>query len=101
MKNILSSLTIIIFINVSAQSSYFPSKETWETKPPSFFQYDSKKLDKAIDFVIKTQNDGNKDLRVEILKGFSSEPYHSILGPTKKKGETNGIIIKDEIVIAY
>ena len=100
MKNILSSLTIIIFINVSAQSSYFPSKETWETKPPSFFQYDSKKLDKAIDFVIKTQNDGNKDLRVEILKGFSSEPYHSILGPTKKRGETNGLIIKDGYVIA-
>tara|TARA_E500000331_G_scaffold179570_2_gene172963 strand:+ start:4929 stop:6086 length:1158 start_codon:yes stop_codon:yes gene_type:complete len=100
MKNILSSLTIIIFINVSAQSSYFPSKETWETKPPSFFQYDSKKLDKAIDFVTKTQNDGNKDLRVEILKGFSSEPYHSILGPTKKRGETNGLIIKDGYVIA-
>ena len=100
MKNILSSLTIIIFINVGAQSLYFPSKETWETKPPSFFQYDSKKLDKAIDFVIKTQNDGNKDLRVEILKGFSSEPYHSILGPTKKRGETNGLIIKDGYVIA-
>ena len=100
MKNILSSLTIIIFINVSAQSSYFPSKETWETKPPSFFQYDSKRLDKAIDFVTKTQNDGNKDLRVEILKGFSSEPYHSILGPTKKRGETNGLIIKDGYVIA-
>ena len=100
MKKNLSILTIIIFINLSAQTSYFPSKETWETKPPSFFKYDSKKLDKAIDFVIKTQNDGNKDLRVEILKGFSSEPYHSILGPTKKRGETNGLIIKDGYIIA-
>ena len=100
MKKNLSILTIIIFINLSAQSSYFPSKETWETKSPSFFKYDSEKLDKAIDFVIKNQNDGNKDLRVEILKGFSSEPYHSILGPTKKRGETNGLIIKDGYVIA-
>lgn len=44
-----------------------------------------KKINQAIDFVIKNQNPGNKDLRVEILKGFSSEPYHSILGPTKKR----------------
>ena len=100
MKNILSTLTLLIFININAQNSYFPSKGNWETKSPSSFKYDSKKLEKAIDFVIENQNNGNKDLRVEILKGFSSEPYHSILGPTKKRGETNGLIIKDGYIIA-
>jgi len=93
-------LPIIFFISNSySQTTYFPS-EKWETKSPSEFGYNEKKINEAIDFVIKNQNPGNKDLRVEILKGFSSEPYHSILGPTKKRGETNGLIIKDGYIIA-
>ena len=67
---------------------------------PSDFNYDSKKIQEAIDFVVENQNNGNKDLRVEILKGFSTEPYHSIKGPTKKRGNTNGLIIKDGYIIA-
>ena len=93
-------LIILFFISNSySQTTYFPS-EKWETKSPSEFGYNEKKINQAIDFVIKNQNPGNKDLRVEILKGFSSEPYHSILGPTKKRGETNGLIIKDGYIIA-
>ena len=85
MKNILSILAILFLLNINAQNPYFPTKGNWETKSPEFFKYDSRKINKAIDFVIKNQNNGNKDLRVEILKGFSSEPYHSIKGPTKKE----------------
>ena len=93
-------LLILFFISNSySQTTYFPS-EKWETKSPSEFGYNEKKINQAIDFVTKNQNPGNKDLRVEILKGFSSEPYHSILGPTKKRGETNGLIIKDGYIIA-
>lgn len=94
-------LLLILFIasNSYSQSNYFPS-EKWETRSPSEFGYNEKKINQAIDFVIKNQNPGNKDLRVEILKGFSSEPYHSILGPTKKRGETNGLIVKDGYIIA-
>jgi CubicO group peptidase (beta-lactamase class C family) len=96
MKNILSIIAILFFLNVNAQNSYFPTKGNWETKSPEFFKYDSRKINKAIDFVIKNQNNGNKDLRVEILKGFSSEPYHTI----KKRGESNVLIIKDGFIIA-
>ncbi len=93
-------LLILFFVSNSfSQTTNFPS-EKWETKHPSEFGYNEKKINQAIDFVIKNQNPGNKDLRVEILKGFSSEPYHSILGPTKKRGETNGLIIKDGYIIA-
>ena len=93
-------LVILFFVSKSfSQTTYFPS-EKWESKSPSEFGYNEKKINQAIDFVIENQNPGNKDLRVEILKGFSSEPYHSILGPTKKRGETNGLIIKDGYIIA-
>ena len=100
MKKILSILLLTIFISVTSQESYFPNKENWKRKSPSDFNFDSKKLQNAINFVIDNQNKGDKDLRVEILKGFSTEPYHSIKGPTKKRGETNGIIIKDGYIIA-
>ena len=100
MKKNLSILLITIFFSASCQDLYFPSKGNWEVKLPSDFNYDSKKIQKAIDFVIENQNNGNKDLRVEILKGFSTEPYHSIKGPTKKRGETNGLIIKNGYIIA-
>ena len=93
-------LVILFFVSKSfSQTTYFPS-EKWESKSPSEFGYNEKKINQAIDFVIENQNPGNKDLRVEILKGFSYEPYHSILGPTKKRGETNGLIIKDGYIIA-
>ena len=100
MKKILSLLTIIFFININAQNSYFPTKGNWETKSPEFFKYDSKKINKAIEFIIENQNNGDKDLRVEVLKRWSIEPYHTIKGPTKKRGETNGLIIKDGYIIA-
>jgi CubicO group peptidase (beta-lactamase class C family) len=100
MKKNLSILLITIFFSANCQDLYFPSKGDWEVKLPSDFNYDSKKIQEAIDFVVENQNNGNKDLRVEILKGFSTEPYHSIKGPTKKRGETNGLIIKDGYIIA-
>ena len=100
MKKFLSLLTIIFFINVNAQNTYFPTKGNWETKSPEFFKYDSKKINKAIEFIIENQNNGDKDLRVEVLKRWSIEPYHTIKGPTKKRGETNGLIIKDGYIIA-
>ena len=100
MKKNLSFILIIFFLTANSQDSYFPGKNNWDVKSPSEFNYDSKKIQKAIDFVIDNQNKGDKDLRVEILKGFSSEPYHSIKGPTKKRGESNGLIIKDGYIIA-
>ena len=100
MKNKLSIILITFFLSANSQDSYFPSKENWEVKSPTDFNYDSKKIQEAIDFVIKNQNKGDKDLRIEILKGFATEPYHSIKGPTKKRGESNGLIIKDGYIIA-
>ena len=39
-------------------------------------------------------------MRIAILKGFSREPYHQILGPTKKRGGPAGMILKDGYVVA-
>ena len=79
--------TFSIFYQISfAQKQYFPPQNEWATKSPSDFGINAEKLKKAVDFAEAIEYSGAKDLRVAILKGFSHEPYHQILGKTKKRG---------------
>ncbi|MEC7880116.1 MAG: serine hydrolase [Bacteroidota bacterium] len=91
---------LINTISLISQENYFPPKGSWEVKTPSVFGINNEKILSAIKYAEDNQNDGDYDLRVEILKGFSSEPYHEILGPTKKRGSSNGLIIKNGYIIA-
>jgi len=91
---------LINTISLISQENYFPPKGSWEVKTPSVFGINNEKILSAIKYAEDNQNDGDYDLRVEILKGFSSEPYHEILGPTKKRGSSNGLIIKNGYIIS-
>ena len=97
--NILLLACLINSIALISQESYFPPKGTWEVKDPSVFGINNEKIISSIKYAKDNQNNGDYDLRVEILKGFSSEPYHEILGPTKKRGSSNGLIIKNGYII--
>ena len=85
-KKILIIAFLINSIALISQENYFPPKGTWEVREPSVFGINNQKIQNAIKYAENSQNDGDFDLRVEILKGFASEPYHEILGPTKKEG---------------
>ena len=91
---------IIIFISFSSkgQNLYFPGK-LWEEKSPESQGIDIKKLDKAIEFAISNENSVDKDLRISIIKSFGREPGYKIKGPTKKRGDSNGLIIKNGYII--
>ena len=76
-----------ISIILNAQNYYYPEKnENWKELNPAVFGIDEKLIDSAVDFALSNEYSGNTDLRVAILKGFSREPFHKILGPTKKRG---------------
>ncbi|MCK8520786.1 beta-lactamase family protein [Aquimarina sp. D1M17] len=96
------SLILLFFLGctVIAQESYFPDRGNWEEKTPISFSIDSKKLEEAIQFAKEHEYSGSKDLRQAILKGFEREPYHKILGPTKKRGGPAGLVIKNGYIIA-
>jgi len=80
---------------------YFPEKQgKWETKTLQEFKINSNDLINAIAFAKENEYSGSKDLRIAILKGFEREPYHKILGPTKKRGEPTGMILKNGYLIA-
>jgi CubicO group peptidase (beta-lactamase class C family) len=83
-----------------SQSYFPPSNGAWEQKEPKVFKVSNKKLEAAIDFAKSNEYTGARDLRIAILKGFAQEPYHKILGPTKKRGGPAGMILKNGYQIA-
>lgn len=79
---------------------YFPEKNgIWEEKAPSTYKIVPEKLKEAIAYAEENEYSGSRDLRISILKGFEREPFHEILGPTKKRGDPAGIILKKGYII--
>ncbi len=105
MKHFLQRSFLLLFffsLNLSvAQDLYFPARyETWKTAEKNQFKYDVQQLNTAMDFAKNNEYSGSRDLRQAILEGFKREPFHEILGPTKKRGGPAGMIIKDGYLLA-
>jgi len=86
-------------LNVAA-ADYFPDRGEWKSKSAKSLGFDQQKLEKAIQFAIDNEYSGSRDLRIAILNGFKAEPFHTILGPTKKRGGPAGLIIKNGYIAA-
>ena len=102
MKYLMSLLLLVCHMAlVNAQEFYFPERNAqWEAKDPNTYQLDTSKLDEAVIFAKNNEYSGSRDLRIAILEGFEREPFHKILGPTKKRGGPAGMILKDGFVVA-
>lgn len=81
---------------VLAQDLYFPPENQWEKREAAEYQID---LDPVIEFAQNNEYSESRDLRQAILKGFQREPYHQLLGPTKRRGGPAGIILKNGYII--
>ncbi len=88
-----------IGMTFAQDSYYFPDRGLWAQKTPVTFQINESKLREAVQFAEANEYSGSKDLRIAILKGFEREPFHEILGPTKKRGGPAGMILKNGYVI--
>lgn len=85
---------------ICQQGYYFPERNArWQERPPSAFNLNAKKLNEAVNFAKSNEYSGSRDLRIAILKGFAHEPFHQILGPTKKRGGPAGIILKNGYIV--
>lgn len=92
---------LLLFFNLHGQEYYFPEKNAdWEQKSPNILKVNDAKLKQAVDFAEANEYSGSKDLRIAIVKGFEKEPFHKILGPTKKRGGPAGMILKNGYVVA-
>lgn len=105
MKNCLATTAILLAFAttfmVHGQEINFPQRyETWQTAENGQFKFDPSALDKAVAFANANEYSGSRDLRIAILEGFKREPFHQILGPTKKRGGPAGMIMKNGYVLA-
>ncbi len=84
-----------------AQEYYFPEQnETWKQLGEVETYFNSEKLEEVVKFAEANEYSGSRDLRIAILKGFEREPFHEILGPTKKRGGPAGMILKNGYLVA-
>ncbi len=96
MRSLLFILSLFCCILLQAQDYYFPERNAkWEVISVVDAGVDANRLDKAVAFAKANEYSGSRDLRIAIAKGFEREPFHQILGPTKKRGGPAGIILKN------
>lgn len=102
MKKILSlALLAMLSLPIVGQEMYFPERnETWKNADSKQFKYNEDQLQTAVEFAKENEYSGSRDLRRAILKGFEREPFHEILGPTKKRGGPAGMILKNGYLLA-
>ncbi|WP_197275405.1 serine hydrolase domain-containing protein [Nonlabens sp. YIK11] len=94
-------LLLLMAIGASAQQTYFPERHAiWQQISVQDAGMDPEKLDDVIAFAKANEYSGSRDLRIAILDGFKSEPFHEILGPTKKRGGPAGMILKNGKLVA-
>ena len=90
----------VLSVNILHAQYFPPQGKAWEEKDPKEMNLKVKALEEAVAFAEANEYSGSKDLRIAILKGFAREPFHEILGPTKKRGGPAGLIIKDGYLVA-
>ena len=82
-------------------SLYFPSRHAaWETRSPQDLGLNAEQLQQAVSFAQNNEYEGERDLKVAILKSFTQEPYHDIAGPTRERGGPAGMVLKNGYVVA-
>ena len=88
--NRLITCFIIVFLILgpltSFSQSYFPPRGSWESRSPQSQGMNSVKVDVAVKYAQENEYSGSKDSRIASYEGFSSEPYHEIVGPMRERG---------------
>jgi CubicO group peptidase (beta-lactamase class C family) len=80
---------------------YYPGKTgTWETREPEQVGMNPGLVEAAVKFAKENENTGPRDLAAAITGAFSREPFFEIVGPTKPRGGTNGMIIRHGYIVA-
>ncbi len=95
--------TFMLFVgsSLSAQQPYFPpAGDEWQERSPGALGFNAAAMDSVVNFALENENSVERDLRIAILRAFSREPYHELVGPTRERGGPAGMIIKNGYVAA-
>lgn len=100
MKKLFLFTLSIVTLATYSQDLFFPERnQAWEPLSGISDAFDVAQLNNAVQFAQDNEYSGSRDLRRAILKGFEREPFHEILGPTKKRGGPAGMIVKNGYLV--
>jgi len=86
---------------LSSAQTYFPGKwDDWEYRKPEQAGMDPRLVEQAVAFAVENQNKTSKDLAAAIWSAWGGEPGFRLLGPTKPRGDTSGMIIRHGYIVA-
>ena len=82
-------------------SPYFPDRFEWQRRTPQQAGLDAAALDEAIKFALANENPAPKDQALAQAQSFgASEPFSSLIGPTKVRAALNGLVVYRGYVVA-
>lgn len=92
---------VLVLPILSSAQAYFPGKwGDWESRKPEQAGMDPQFVERAVAFAIENQNKDPKDLAAAIWSAYGREPGFRLLGPTKHRGDTSGMIIRHGYPVA-
>lgn len=82
------------------QNTYYPGQHDWSRESPELLGLNQDSIHKAVEFAKANEYSGSRDLRIATLESFAKEPYHELVGPTRKRGGAAGLILKNGYIVA-
>jgi len=94
-------LAAVLLAPVATAVDYFPDRHHWEHRDPAAAGFDPERLEAAVEYARAAAVTEPKSMRLEIMKGFAErEPDFEILGPTKPRAGSSGMILRDGYIVA-
>ncbi len=80
---------------------YFPLPgDAWERRSPVLLGIDSARLAAAIAYANAHETSMPEDPGLYLRQRFDGQPHQEIVGPTKRRGGVNGIVLRDGYIVA-
>lgn len=98
---LLFTSSIHVAIAQKKSTSYYPEKNSWESKTPEALGLNATLLKEAVDFAIQNESKTPRDLKeAHYQSSFGREPFGYTVGPMKARGGPSGLIIRHGYIVA-
>jgi hypothetical protein len=84
----------------AAAVPYVPAPGTWETRAPDEAGFNPARLQAAVEFAQSCASSTPVDIAEYIKASFGHELHSDIVGPTKHRAETNGLLLRSGYLVA-
>ncbi len=81
-------------------AAFVPAPGEWERRPPEALGFDPAKLDEAVRYALAHETSMPEDPGQYLRDRFEGLPHQDIVGPTKERGEPNGLVIRSGYIVA-